>query len=342
MMTTKSYLPLSKAIVFFVALNLVMISINVNAKTTKYTGMCNASAAAALDNNSFVVADDEDNILRIYDKNETARPLQTISLSKIFPEAIQDGEDLEIDLEAAAVLGDKIFWIGSHSTSRKGKFRPARHRLFALQFTPGPDGQFVVTRVGQVYTALISDLEKEDRYKKYKLHEAKTIKPKNLGGLSIEGLAATPTGELLIGFRNPLSGGKVKKGRLVGGQALLVPLLNPLDVIEGVDAQFGDPIDLDLDGYGIRSIESRHSEEYLIVAGPYHGNSKTKDHKPRQSRVYLWSDKLKRLKKISLNDLNIEAAFFYPQEAGTSVQLLSDDGKLDCNNSFRSRQDKLE
>jgi hypothetical protein len=28
------------------------------------------------------------------------------------------------------------------------------------------------------------------------------------GGLNIEGLAATPDGQLLIGFRNPLSEGK--------------------------------------------------------------------------------------------------------------------------------------
>jgi len=342
-MKTKLQSSLATTIVFFLLFSTAFLPIRAIAQEVRYVGMCNASAAVALDANKFIVADDEDNILRIYDKNVTARPFQTVSLSKIFPGEIQDGKDLEIDLEGAAVLGDKIFWIGSHSTSKKGKFRPARHRLFALQIKPDTGGEFVTTRVGKIYTTLVADLEKDTRFNKYKIHEAKTIKPKDIGGLSIEGLAATPEGTLLIGFRNPLSGGKVENGRLVGGQALLVTLLNPLEVIEGKEeARFGDPIDLDLDGHGIRSIESRNKKEYLIVAGPYHENLGTAGQKREESRLYLWSDKPRWLEKIRLNDLNIEVAFFYPQDGEKYVQLLSDDGKLSCNNSFRSRAEIIE
>jgi Protein of unknown function (DUF3616) len=330
------------AIVYYLLLTLFFLPSSVIAQEVKYVGMCNASAAVALDANHFIVADDEDNTLRIYDRNVTARPFQTVALSKIFAGEIQDGEDLEIDLEGAAVLGGKIFWIGSHSTSKKGKFRPARHRLFALQIKPGVDGKFITTRVGKIYTSLVADLEKDSRFNKYKIHQAKSIKSKDMGGLSIEGLAATPEGALLIGFRNPLSGGKIEKGKLMGGRALLVTLLNPLEVIEGADAKFGDPIDLNLDGYGVRSIESRNKKEYLVVAGPYHENLEAGDHKREQPRLYLWSDKPRWLEKISLGDLNIEAAFFYPQKDDLSVQLLSDDGKPSCDNSFRSRTEILE
>ncbi len=174
-------------------------------------------------------------------------------------------------------------------------------------------------------------------------HQAKDIRPKEIGGLSIEGLAGTPEGALLIGFRNPLSGGKVEEDKLVGGRALLIPLLNPLEVIEGKTARFGDPIELDLDGYGIRSIELSNDKKFLVVAGPYQESVEAKNKVQEQPRLYLWSsDKPQWIKNIDLGDLNIEAAFFYPQKGDLSVQLLSDDGKPKCEDSFRSRIEILE
>ena len=341
-MKTKLQSSRTTSIAVFLLASTAFLPISAVAQDVKYVGMCDASAAIALDTNKFIVADDENNILKIYDRNVADGPFQKVPLSNVFPGEIQDGDDLEIDLEGATVLGDEIFWIGSHSTSKKGKFRPARHRLFALQIKPEAGGKFAATRSGIIYTTLVADLEKDTRFNKYKINDAKTIQPKGIGGLSIEGLAATHEGTLLIGFRNPLSGGKVKNGRLVGGKALLVRLLNPLEVIEGKEAKFGDPIDLDLDGYGIRSIESRNKNEYIIVAGPYHENMPTAGQKREESRLYLWSDKLKWLNKIKLNDLNIEAAFFYPQDDGKSVQLLSDDGNKPSCNSFRSQTEIIE
>lgn len=69
-------------------------------------------------------------------------------------------------------------------------------------------------------------------------------------------------GKLLIGFRNPVPQGK----------ALVIPLNNPRELIEGgtnpaVRASFGEAIELDLHGQGIRSIELVGTE-YYIVAGP--------------------------------------------------------------------------
>ncbi len=302
----------------------------IEAIAEEYVGMCNASAAVALDKNTFIVADDEDNILQIYDRNKRV-PLQTVSLSTIFPGEIEDGKKLEIDLEGAATLGDKIFWIGSHSASKDGRYRPARHRLFALQIKQVENGKFVASRVGKVYSKLLEDLEKDDRFKRYRIHRAKTIVSKDIGGVSIEGLAATPAGGLLIGFRNPLSGGK--------GKALLVTLLNPLEVIEGKQARFGNPTDLDLDHSGIRSIEFHKKDEYVIVAGDDNEHNKHK-----KSRIYLYSypDKPRKI-DINLDDFNAEAAFFYPQD-DASVQLFSDDGS-NCdvkNKRFRSRTECIE
>lgn len=320
-------------------LSTALLPIESAAQDLKYGGMCNASAAVALDTNRFIVADDEYNVLQIYDKKERARPFQTVTLSKVFAGEILDGDDQETDLEGAAILGEKIFWIGSHSTSKKGKHRPARHRLFAITARPGSDGKYIIERAGNIYTTLVTDLENDNRFAKYKIKEAKNIKPKDVGGLSIEGLAATPEGTLLIGFRNPLRGGKVKNSKLVGGMALVVPLLNPLEVIDGKQAKFGVPIELDLAGYGIRSMESQ-KKSYLIVAGPYHENIEMPGHKREESRLYLWSEKTVSPLPIRLSDLNVETAFFYPAD-DRFVQLLSDDGQPNCNDSFRSRRQRL-
>jgi hypothetical protein len=309
-----------------------------NIEEKHYEGISNPSAAVALNISQFIVADDENNLLRIYDRDVTSDPLQIITLSEIFKDQIFDGEDMEIDLEGAAELDGTIFWIGSHSTGRKGNFRPARQSLFALHIEPDVNGCFITSPVGIIYTRLIADLEQDSRFDAYHFSKAKILPPRAIGGLNIEGLAATAENGLLIGFRNPLAGGKIKKGRLANGKALLVPLLNPFEVIAGLPARLGDPIELDLGSYGIRDIVLYKKQQYIIAAGPYHENEATAKHKREESRLYAWdaaSRKLKHLNEVNLKDLNIEAAFFYPGE-GNCLQLLSDDGKLECTKGFRS------
>jgi len=319
---------------------------NVAAQMTEeniYQGMEDASAAVALSEEDFIVANDEDNDLRIFGKNKSEAK-QIVKLSEVFKDKIFDGEDLEIDIEGAAQLGDKIFWIGSHSTSKKGKFRAARNRLFAVS-AKSLDGKYLVKAVGEIYTTLIADLEKDSRFNAYKFKDAKTITPKAIGGLSIEGLAAAPDGALLIAFRNPLAGGKTVGDFLIGGKALIVKLINPNEVIEGKPAKFAAPIELDLGGYGIRSLEYNPSKNhFLIVAGPYHENVETETHKIEITHLYAWSGKAsdvpKHLKQIDLKGFNIESAFFFPQKRKEAV-LLSDDGTLDKQN-FRKTTRKLE
>lgn len=306
---------------------------------SKYSGISNPSGAVAINDKLFIVGDDEDNLLRIFDRNAPEKPLQTIKLSAVFKDQIEDGEDLEIDMESAADIGDTVFWIGSHSASRTGEFREARHRLLAVNIKAGANNKFSITPAGEIYTSLIKDLQDDSRFDTYHFGKAKKIQPKAVGALSIEGLASTPDHGLLIGFRNPLNGGDVKKGRLVNGKALIVKLKNPFEVIHGLKAKFADPIELDLNGFGIREITRRKDHKYLIVGGPYHENIATEDHKKEEGRLYKWSDKtgkLNTLKRFDLESYNIEAALFYPG-SDDFVQLLSDDGKLEgAANSFRS------
>jgi hypothetical protein len=303
-----------------------------------YFGISNPSGAIALDNNLFIVADDEDNKLRIYDRNILEKPVQTIALSSVFKGVIADGEDQEIDIESGAEIEGTYFWIGSHSTSRQGKHRPSRHRLFAVSLKPGANGKYKLSPVGVIYTTLIDDIQKDSRFDAWNLGKSKNTQAKAIGGLSIEGLAATKENGFLIGFRNPLRGGKIKNDRLEGGKALIVELLNPFEVIHGIKAKFADPIELDLGGLGIREITQRKKNKYLIVAGPYHDNNATKDHEREKMRLYQWSrksGKITCLKNIDLGTLTIEAALFYPGN-DVDVQLLSDDGKMAKVNGFRS------
>src|SRR3954470_9123555 len=95
---------------------------------TEYTRMCNASAAVAVGDGLFVVADDEDKDptpLRLYRVGQGGGPLSEAPI----PDEILDldpDEDHEVDIEGAARVGDRVYWIGSHSASKTGKKRPSR------------------------------------------------------------------------------------------------------------------------------------------------------------------------------------------------------------------------
>jgi hypothetical protein len=280
--------------------------------TFEYSGICDASAAVALEKGVFVVANDEDNVLRVYRRGE--------------PNVIQDGIPLdadlkvdpkepEVDIEGAARSGDTIYWTASHGQSRKGKLRTSRHRLFATTVTKA-DGKFKITLARPPYVRLREDLINAPQLKAFGLAEAAKLAPEAPGGLNIEGLATTPEGGLLLGFRNPLT-----KDR----KALLVPIKNPNAVLvkgESAQIELGEPIELFLGGRGIRSIEWNETQRrYLVVAGPT-GDDGT-------FALYSWSGEAGKpaaeIAAVKFGKLNPEALFFEPGEAA-EVQIISDDG----------------
>jgi hypothetical protein len=296
-----------------------------------HQGVCDASGAVFVrpDGTQFLVANDEDQgvtHLRLYDAGTDGPPLaeHLLDNGKLQPDAASP----EIDLEASAWLGSRIFWIGSHSRSKKGKPRPSRHRLFATALRKGkPEIS------GAPYTGLLEDLAK---LLDFNLDPAR---PPKDGGVSIEGLSATEhAGELLIGFRSPLA----RKGR-----ALVIPLQNADDVVDrGAAAKFGDPICLDLGGLGIRSMDywpERHT--YLLIAGPVGGE-------PGQYCVMRWSGPLSSRPEVldlfQFGDLTPEGAApeaLMIHRRSETVYVLFDegnraDGGVKCkdseNKSFRS------
>lgn len=265
---------------------------------TRYEGLCDASAAIALDAQHFIVADDERNRLTVYQRN-VPKPVREIELGPFLR------AEKESDLEGAARVGDRIYWIASHARNSAGKRREDRHRFFATAIEGA-----TVKPVGTAYTALLDDLLASPVLAGLPLAEAARQPAEAPGGFNIEGLATAPDGSLLIGLRNPVP----------QGRALLLPLLNPAELIAGRGpARFGVAASLDLGGRGVRDV-AHIGSGYLIVAGPVGDEG--------SFALYRWSgragDDAVRL-PLDLGTLRPEALFTWPDGQAT---LLSDDGGM--------------
>jgi len=216
----------------------------------RHYGMCDASCGIALAGPRFLAADDEANVLGLYDATTSGAATALIDLAGLA------GTAGELDVEGSARAGDTIYWITSHGRDSAGRKAPARSRLLGTRLAA------LETRlepVGVPYSRLIEDLAADSRYRPFGLVEAAAKPPKEVGGLNIEGLAADASGRLLIGFRSPL----------IGGRALIATLANPAEVIAEKSPRFGDPLLLELGGRGVRSIEYwPERDALLVVAGP--------------------------------------------------------------------------
>lgn len=271
-----------------------------------FEGMCDASGAVSLGGDMFVVGDDEDNILRVYDARRGGAPVRSVDLSPDL-ELPAKRKPPEADIEAATGLGSLSFWLTSHGRNSSGQKQPSRLRFFATQETDaGPE------LVGRPYSQLLDDLLADPRLAAYALAEAETLAPKSSGGLNIEGMTAMADGSsLLIGFRSPVP----------QGRALVVPVLNPTEIVrDGARARLGEPKQLELGGLGIRSL-SWWRGRYLIISGGTASEA--------TSRLFTWrggDDAPVPVSQVDLTGLNPEA-FFTPEQA-EEILLLSDDGTV--------------
>lgn len=275
---------------------LLLLAAGAAAAQARYDGVCDASAAVSLDERHFIVADDEHNRLTVYQRGQ-ARPVREVDLDKFL------GAKKEADIEGAAQRGDRIYWIASHARNSQGEVREDRHRFFATDIRG-----HTVEPVGKPYTDLLADLLAAPSISALTLGDAAGRAAEADGGFNIEGLATAADGSLLIGLRNPIP----------QGRAIVIPLLNPAELIDGKGpARFGAAIRLDLGGRGVRSIE-RVGNGYVIAAGP-----------PADTgtfAVYRWSGRpgdAPSPVRLDLGTLRPEALFAWPDG---QLTLLSDDG----------------
>jgi hypothetical protein len=316
-------------------------------REVRFNGICDASAAVALTDRLFAVADDEDSTLRVYDALLGGEPVRSVDLSDaLFPPEEREKKGKsgkkkkkdrkkgaeqppgsapaearprrapESDIEAAVRLGDVAYWMTSHGRNRDGERKHARLLFFA---TTTSDGSEALRLVGQAYEHLLDDLLADARYARFDLAAASELAPKDPGGLNLEGLGLRPEGGVWIGFRNPIP----------GGSALLAPLLNPEQLVLGERARLGDPVLLDLGGLGIRGLAHWRGDT-LIVAGPYAQGG--------DSRVFTWDGRGSPLAVSGLDLSDFHPEGFFAVGSRDEVLLLSDDGSVESDGEECKRQ----
>lgn len=302
-----------------------------NAGTTK--GSSDASTAIALPDNFMIVADDEANVLRVYPRGggaavkEWSYELEGPKLAK------------ELDLEAGTRIGDTLYFTGSNSNKKDGADAAAdRSHLFAVKVS-GTGAATAFDYVGQ-FSLLEAQLIAWDTGNLHGLgvnrfgfaaSAAAGIVPERVDGFSIEGMTSAPGDTALwLGFRAPQTGTQVR------AKALIVPLQNYAALMAGTTTQatFGAPVELELGGRGIRSIDKGTDGKYLIVAGPAGAAVPEVD---RNFALFAWdgnpnsapvelSNDLDALRKETGGSFESTVEVPGPVTAGTQVQLLLDNG----------------
>jgi Protein of unknown function (DUF3616) len=294
----------------------------------RYGGICDASAAVALGNGRFVVADDECDVLRVY-RRGVEKEVGHLDLAAYLRNGKAGanpggrcggepgGNKHEADIEGAARIGERIYWIGSHARKGKsGKVDPHRHRLFATDIVGSAGARTVRAAAGAPHESLLAELVADPRFAVLAAAAAAPIGPEVDGGFNIEGLAATVDGGLLIGFRNPVP----------DRRALVVPLRNPAAVLESnARPVFGDLIRLDLGGRGIRSLE-RVGDALLIAAGPFN-DAKQSPIRPAFA-LYRWNGSAAEAPQFvrALDDGTFRPEALFVDADANELVLLSDDG----------------
>ncbi|NQT04216.1 MAG: DUF3616 domain-containing protein [Planctomycetes bacterium] len=299
------------------------------AGTLVYRRTSDASAAVAVGQDMFIVADDENNVLRVYKTTKGGLPLFSYNMTEFLG---IDPEHPEVDIEGATIIGQRIYWISSHGRNKDGKMRPNRYRFFATTFKV-ENGNVTITPIGTPCKTLIHSLVKAENMRYLRLDRAtrfdvaelpkkerKKLAPKE-EGLNIEGFCSSADGRTIyIGFRNPRLVDRVTRHT----KALVVPLNNPKQVIEDCKTPiFGELMSWDLAGLGIRSMEYSHFHKvYLIIAGSF-------DDSPKFA-LYRWSGKKEKspviVRRLSQSDFSPEAMVTFNNSDRFFV--LSDDGSL--------------
>lgn len=241
------------------------------------TGASDASAGVDVGDGHVVVANDEDNTLRLYDGSASGAPVKTWNYDK------ELGTDKEVDIEGAARVGDTVYWITSLGNNSDGEFKKDRDTVFTTTVSgSGADADLGFGDVAHgLREQLVSwDEDNGDRLG-FKAGTAEGKPPKEIDAFNVEGFEFAPGSDstAYVGFRAPLVPPEN------GGKALLVPVKGLDEFVGGADAEFGDPVELDLGGLAVRDIRRDSDGEYLILAGTW-----SEDDDAPQA-LYRWTGK---------------------------------------------------
>ncbi|WP_443067798.1 DUF3616 domain-containing protein [Streptomyces sp. NBC_01351] len=295
------------------------------ALTTRYlTGSSDASAAVDAGGGHVLVADDETNVLRLYDRSRSGAPVKTWDLGPSL------GLKKEADIEAATRVGDTIYWTGSLGNNKDGKYKAERNTVFTTTVTgSGADTEITF---GTAYRKLREDLVAWDaangnRYG-FAAGTAAGEVPKQIDGFNVEGLEFAPgsTSTAYVGFRAPLA------PAALGGKALIVPVTNFDQVVAaGAKPVFGAGVELDLGGLAVRDIRKNAADQYLILAGSWAADDNSDPY-----ALYQWDGvpghaPVKRVDLPTTDPGGWEAIVNVPERLvpGARIQLITDSGAAD-------------
>jgi hypothetical protein len=101
-----------------------------NAQILTFPGICDASAAIAIDDRTIIVGDDEKPWLSTYDL-DTQKLREPTPLPLASPASRGHSGSPEADIEGATVYKGRIIWISSHRRNKHGEVERDRFQLFA-------------------------------------------------------------------------------------------------------------------------------------------------------------------------------------------------------------------
>lgn len=276
------------------------------AEIAHHSGCCDGSAGVALDDRYFLVANDENSVLRIYSRHQSSNPISEIDVRKFLDLKKKDDES---DLEGMTRIGNQVYVIASHARSKDGDKRKGRRQLFALTYTKR-NGAPSLSPFGEPYTDLLKNLEKTKLVEGLDFDAAGKRSGDERDGLNIEGLTSTPDRGLLIGFRYPVH----------LGSTILIKIQNPEQVMQGGKPIFSGASQLMLGGMGIRGLE-RYGSTYLLSTESSQGK--------RYPQLFAWDGVSRRPKRLFTTlprDLNPESILIFPDSGLSELHILSDDG----------------
>jgi predicted extracellular nuclease len=312
------------------------------ATTSRFlTGASNASTAIAIDAQYMLVGDDENQALHLYDRTNSGLAINSFDYtSSLGLTDTSGGLPREVDIEASAQLGNRIYWLGSQSnTDPAGNNRPNRDRIFATD-KAGSGNAITLSYAGR-YDFLREDIIAWDvnnghgkgaNFYGLAASAATGVSSKANNGYNIEGLEFAPDNSTAyVAFRAPQepTGSRTK--------ALIVPVTNFTSLLNASGggtqgtATFGAPIELDLGGRGIREIRKNANNQYVIIAG----SAGAEGAAPNDFQLYTWTGVATDapvFRTANLSALNVGGSFESIVEVPTNLtstsqlQLLIDNG----------------
>ena len=204
---------------------------DITSNTHFHTGKSDASTAIKIDNDLMLVADDEDQTIRLYNRNNSGLPVNSFDFTSVL--GLTDtsgGIPREVDIEASLKIGNSIYWMGSESNASSGNSRPNRNRVFKTDISgTGPITSLVYA---SRYDYLKDDIlawdannlhGKGENY--YGLVASATVgvipESATLNGFNIEGIEMAPDNTTAyIAFRAPQVIPSDRK------KALIIPVTN--------------------------------------------------------------------------------------------------------------------